>query len=123
MSRTGYKRSLTLTIVQKVDGINSGWSLTYDGKKQFEWDDTTYIAIIPDEMSTMPLDVYETRLEAFKAYVTDDLLYNHNIEIIFDDIINPDYLPYENDPVLCDPNLVDYDTCTTCGLELLPYPS
>jgi hypothetical protein len=70
MANTGYQRSLTIEVNKTVAGVQSGgYPRTYNGKNEFTYNGTSYPAIDTLLLATMPIEDYQSRLYAFKAYV------------------------------------------------------
>lgn len=69
-SNTGYKRSLTLEINKTVAGETvAGYPITYNGLAAFPPSNPTFAAITATEMAEMTEADFNTRADAFKAYV------------------------------------------------------
>lgn len=70
MALTGFKRSLTLTVNKTLAGIVAqGYPKTYRGLNAFTSDSAEYPAIDSTLLATLPTDVFQKRLSAFKKYV------------------------------------------------------
>ncbi len=67
---TGYKRSLFITVNKLINGVvQLGYPVDYNGAAEFVYDGDTYPLIdSPTLMSMSDVD-FNTRLNAFKAYV------------------------------------------------------
>jgi len=93
MANTGIERSLTIVVNKRIkDKLQPGYPITYQGHQAFG----TYKAISLYELATLSDDNYNTRLTAFKAYVSD-LEYGLNIDA---DSIN-DSLPFRENLISC----------------------
>ena len=66
MAQTGMERSLTVIIEKRIGGIiQQGYPVTYQGRNAFG----SYPAITVDQMVSMSVEDYNTRLTDFKTYV------------------------------------------------------
>lgn len=70
MANTGFQRSLTVTVDKTIAGVRqAGYPRTYYGRLEFSYGGQVYPEIDALTMSTMPVAIYNARLEAFKRYV------------------------------------------------------
>jgi len=122
MALTGYKRSLHIKLLRKINGvIDETWELNFNGLKAFNLNGTQYEEITVNYLSTMPQNEYDIRLAAFKEYVTNNLIINYNIVVNIDEIMNPSFPPYEEDSIECTIDTQEYTMCEDCGLFLSEY--
>lgn len=64
----GYQRATTLTIITKINGVQSA-SNVLPLMEQFVYNGTTYPAVDATEIAQMEQTAYEARVTAYAAYV------------------------------------------------------
>lgn len=65
---TGYQRATTLTIITKVNGVQTA-SNVLPFMEQFVYNGTTYPAVDETQIAQMEQTTYDARVNAYAAYV------------------------------------------------------